>query len=110
MPKKTIDEIEDRIKAATSMKEQDKEELMKLLSVLKDEVVTLAKTHPEQAESITHFTRASAHEATRDEKNPQLLKLSTKGLASSIEGFENSHPELVRIVNAISQMLSNMGI
>ncbi len=110
MIKKTIEDIEERIKATTSINEKDKEELTKLLSVLKDEVITLAETHPEHAESITHFTRASAHEATRDEKNPQLLKLSTKGLASSIEGFENSHPELVRIVNAISHILSNMGI
>jgi hypothetical protein len=107
---KTIEDIEERIRSAASMQGKDKEELLRLLSTLKTEVVSFAETHPEEAQSIAHFTQASTHEATREEKNPQLLKLSTKGLTSSIEGFEESHPELVKIVNSISVMLSGMGI
>lgn len=110
MIEKTIEEIENRVKATDTIKGAEKEELLRLLATLKGEVVALSRTHPEQAESITHFTRASAHEATREEKNQRLLDLSTKGLSSSIEGFENSHPELVRIVNSISLMLANIGI
>ena len=110
MIRQTIEHIEERIERTGSIKKTDKEELLKLISTLKSEVVSLSKTHPEDAESITGFAQVSAHEATRGQKNPQLLKLSVNGLSSSIDGFENSHPELVRIVNAISVMLSNLGI
>ena len=108
--RETIENIEQRIEKADSIKPEDKEELMNLLSTLEAEVVSLSKTHPEHAESITGFTRVSTHEATREEKNPQLVKLSLNGLTSSVEGFENSHEELVRIVNRLAVMLSSVGI
>ena len=92
------------------MGEEDKKELLKLLSTLETEVLDLSKTHPEEAESITGFTQVSAHEATRGRRNEQLVHLSTKGLTSSIEGFESTHEELVRIVNSIAYILSNMGM
>jgi hypothetical protein len=46
----------------------------------------------------------------REEKNPQLLKLPLKGLSTSVQRFENSHPKLVGIVNSICNTLSNIGI
>ena len=97
---KKLDQAEDRSMA----------ELVQLLETLKEEVAELSKTHQERAESIAGFAKVSAHEATRREQNPELLKLSVKGLASSVEGIESSHPQLVEIVNRISVMLSNMGI
>lgn len=106
----TIHSIAGRIKSSDSIKLEDKQELLNLLSTLETEVVSLSKTHPEQAESITGFTQVSAHEATREHKDPQLVDLSIKGLTSSIEGFENSHENLVKIVNSIALMLSNAGI
>jgi hypothetical protein len=106
----TIHHIEQRVKNADSIKYKDKEELLDLLSTLETEVISLSKTNPEQAESITGFTQVSAHEATRETRNPQLVNLSIKGLTSSIEGFENSHENLVKIVNSIALMLSNVGI
>ena len=90
--------------------EEDREELLGLLATLKSEVIILSRTHPEEAESITGFAQVSTHEATRAEKNKALLNVSVRGLTSSIDGFETSHPELVRIVNRIALMLSNLGI
>ena len=90
--------------------EERRAELLNLLATLKSEVAELSKTHSDQAQSIAGFTNISAHEATRAEQNPELLNLSLKGLTSSVEGFESSHPQLVRIVNSISQTLSNLGI
>jgi len=110
MIRTTIESIEKKITNADSMGEEDKQELLKLLSTLETEVVDLSKTHPEEAESITGFTQVSAHEATRGQRNEQLVHLSIKGLTSSIEGFQNTHEELVRIVNSIAYMLSNMGL
>ena len=110
MIQETIQQLEKRIEKTETIDNKEREELIGLLGTLKSEVLSLSKTHPEQAESITGFAQVSTHEAIRKEKDPQLLDLSVKGLTSSIKGFENSHPELVRIVNAISVTLSNLGI
>ncbi len=106
----TIGKIEARVKTADIANEERRRELLELLSTLKREVGDFSKTHEEEAESIAAFTVASAHEATRRAQNPELLDLSLKGLGSSVAGFEESHPNLVRIVNAISHALSNLGI
>jgi TRAP-type uncharacterized transport system substrate-binding protein len=110
MLKTTITNIESKIKRNASIKDKEKTELLKLLSSLKDEVSEFSKIDNEHAESITGFAQTSAHEATRKDKNEDLLDLSLKGLTSSVGELESSHPKLVEIVNRISQMLSNMGI
>ena len=66
-----------------------------MLGTLKSEVAELSKTHGEEAQSIAGFTELSAHEATRTEQNPELLRLSLEGLGSSVQSFERSHPRLV---------------
>jgi len=106
----TIRNIEARIQNSEAIKDDRRRELLQLLGTLKDEVAELSKTHSEQAESIAGFAELSAHEATREKQNPQLLKLSLKGLNSSVQEFERSHPQLVQIVNTISNTLSNLGI
>jgi hypothetical protein len=106
----TVSKIEAKIQGAESIPESRKRELLLLLSTLKTEVSNLSKTDHEAAQSIAGFTEVSAHEATRREQNPALLDLSIKGLTSSVDGFEKSHPQLVQLVNAISQMMSNLGI
>jgi hypothetical protein len=106
----TIGKIEARIQSAESIKDDRRRELIQLLGTLKSEVAELSKTHVEQAESIAGFAEVSTHEATRMERNPQLLRLSLQGLSSSVTELEKSHPRLVQIVNAISHTLSNLGI
>jgi len=106
----TITQIEARIEKAESLNDAKKKELLDLLSALKIEVSELSKTHAEQTRSITGFAEVSIHEAMREEKNPQLLKLSLQGLSTSVEGFESSHPKLVGVVNSICLTLSNIGI
>jgi len=106
----TIGKIESRLQAADSISDEKRGELLTLLTKLKSEVADLSRTHGEQAESIAGFAELSAHEATRSEQNPQLLKLSLEGLNSSVQGFEDSHPRLVQIVGAVTNTLSNLGI
>ncbi|HTV76250.1 MAG TPA: DUF4404 family protein [Candidatus Baltobacteraceae bacterium] len=110
MIEQTIGEIEAKIRGADTVSEAHKSELLQLLGTLKSEVGTLAKTHDEQAQSIADFAKISAHEATRENQNPELRELSVRGLRSSVGGFEQSHPKLVQIVNSISNTLSNLGI
>lgn len=110
MHQQTIDKIEERLRKTECINDENKSELLNLVSTLKAEIADLSKTHNEQAESITRFAALSTHEATRQEKNPKLLNISIEGLSSSVKGFELSHPTLVRVVNDISSMLSNLGI
>jgi hypothetical protein len=107
---KTLANIERRIKRAKSIGEKDRADLLKLLTTLKSEVTELSRTQAEWAESIAGFAQVSAHEATREKQNPNLIQLSLKGLASSVDELETTHPTLVETVNRISQILSNMGI
>ena len=96
MIKETITQIEARIEKAESLNDAKKKELLDLLSTLKIEVSELSKTHAEQSRSITGFTEVSIHEAIREEKNPQLLKLSLEGLSTSVQGFREFSSEARR--------------
>jgi queuine/archaeosine tRNA-ribosyltransferase len=110
MIENTLGKIEEKIQTVSSIPEGNKAELLQLLATLKQEIQVLSETEAERAESITGFAQVSTHEAIRQERNPQLLELSLQGLASSVQGFETSHPRLVEIVNAICQTLANIGI
>jgi hypothetical protein len=110
MIQRTLAKIQSRIEKGESLTEQQRSELLQLLATLKAEIAGISKTHAEQAESITSFTEVSTHEATRRQRDPELLKLSLEGLGVSVQGLESSHPKLVEIVNAISLMLSNSGV
>ena len=105
-----LDRIEERLKRSETVREADKAELLALLTTLRGEITELSRTHYEQAESITGFAGLSTQEAMRSEKSPPLLSLSIRGLASSVQGFETTHPRLVEIVNRFCTMLSNLGI
>jgi hypothetical protein len=106
----TIKKIETRIRTASSITQENKTELLNLLAKLESEITRLAKGKGEHAESIAGFIERSTHEATRHDKNPELLKLSLAGLAASVKGLEASHPRLVADINYISTVLANMGI
>jgi hypothetical protein len=110
MIQETLLQIKKKIENTESVSEKNKKELMDLLSLLESEIEPLSRTDQDHAESIMGFASASAHEATRKERNPDLQKMSLDGLQASVHGFEGSHPKLVEIVNAISNALSNLGI
>ena len=105
-----LDKIEEGLKQSNTVKESDKAELLSLLTTLRTEIAGLSQTHNEQAESIAGFAELSAHEATRSEKSPELFNFLIKGLASSVQGFEVSNPELVGIINTFCTMLAKLGI
>jgi hypothetical protein len=106
----TVKKVEDAIRKIDSLKGPDKTELLALLGALKTEVGRLSRTHQEQAHSIASLADMAAHEATRQDKSPALMRHSVEGLALSSEGFEASHPKLVGIVNELCTMLARIGI
>ena len=105
-----IEAIEAKLKDAKHISDGTRAELMELLAALKSEVGELAKTRQEDARSIACFVDASAHEATRNERKPELLQPALSGLTASVQELEASHPELVNVVNRLATTLSNMGI
>jgi excinuclease UvrABC nuclease subunit len=106
----TLSRLQARLENISSLSEEKKQELLLLFGQLKEDVADLSETQTDRAESITRFTEISTHEATRAEKNEVLHELSIKGLKTSVEGFEASHPRLAQTVNSICNTLSNLGI
>ena len=109
MIEETFNKIKTKIQTTTITAEK-KTELLTLLSALESEITTLSKAQSEHAESIASFVERSTHEATRRDKDSELLRLSLAGLTASVKNFEASHPRLVRDINYISTVLANMGI
>lgn len=110
MIKDTLGKIKKQITSSGELNDAKKEKLLKLIDGLSDEIGEISKTDESGAQSITNFASATTHEVTRDKKNKQLLDVSLNGLKTSVSEFESSHPELTKIVSAISETLSNIGI
>jgi len=110
MIEKTISEIEGRLRGLGTLDDARKQELLDLLGKLKAEAGALERTHGQQAQSIADSLSASTQAATSGDKSPESVESSVAGLRSSVEGFEQSHPKLVHVVNSLSNMLSNLGI
>ena len=110
MLKHTLEKIENKIKSSPNIPDANKLEYLDLLNALNGEINELNKSQKEKAESIKGFTKVSAHEITRDEIDPSLIKISIDGLTSSVKEFEASHPRLVQTVNAICDFLAKIGI
>ena len=85
-------------------------ELQALVNSLKNEVMHLAKTHQEEADSIATFTRLTAGEVLKNTRNPKLLGIALTGIRASVEQLEASHPGLTLTVNNISTYFANLGI
>lgn len=105
-----IQELEQKLAGTHTINEATRGELLKLVSELKREISSLPQGQSEQAQSIAGFAAVTAHEAIRETKNPQLIRLSADGLRASVGGFETTHPGLVQAVNAFCRTLSNLGI
>lgn len=110
MAKETVSKIAEEIKKLDSLEDTKKNEMLELLGKLENEIGVLSESKEEHAQTIANFAQSSTHEAIKKEKNPELQEISIKGLSSSVEDFEVSHPELVKVVNRIIIMLSNIGI
>lgn len=113
MINETMNKIENKIEKSVHITEDNKKEYMEMLSALRGEISEISEISPsdrEKAETISGFAGITAHEATREETNPELLELSLDGLKKSVEGFEVSNPRLVSAVNSICSLLSNLGI
>ncbi len=110
MLKHTLTKIEAKIKQSPNIPDEKKSEYFALLKQLNSEINELNKTDHEKAQSIKGFTKAAAHESTREELDPRLFQIALDGLSSSVQEFEASYPRLVQTVNSICTFLAKLGI
>lgn len=107
MGKQLIEQIEKKLVQSEGLGADARRELLEMLGALKAEMDAVGG---ERAESIASFTGAATHEATRSQRNPDLLQHAVSDLADSVKELEAEHPKVVEIVNGICTMLSNLGI
>jgi hypothetical protein len=109
-PISRLKDVEHRIRSHDDIPVDTKAELLRLLTTLKSEIAILEHTHAAHAESVVGLAERSMQEAIRQPKDPQLAASALQELAESVAALEVSHPQLVNAVNAISVLLSNIGI
>jgi|SRR5207249_11346581 len=110
MSDERIQKIKAAIEAADHIPPEKKAELLAMLGKLKPALAKVAQTHEEEAQSISRFVEASAHEVASKKKRPESLERVLHKLKQSVEKFEASHPELTAFVTEYSAALSGMGI
>ena len=109
MTDERIQKIKSAVEAADHISPEKKAELLAVLAKLKPAIAKVAQTHQEDAQSISQFVEASAHEAAR-KKHPEGLERVLGKLRKSVEKFEASHPDLTAFVAEYSALLSSYGI
>jgi hypothetical protein len=102
--------LEARIQETHELSLQQKEELLRLVSELKEAMATFPTPPEAHAPSGTRVADTAAAEGTRHDTRQHPMRLAMDDVSASVEAFEASHPELVTAVNQISTLLANMGI
>ena len=102
--------LEARIQETHELSPQQKEELLRLVSALKEAMAVFPTTPEAHAPSRTRATDTAEAETTRQDTPRHPLRSAMDDVSTSVEAFEASHPELVNTVNQISTLLANMGI
>jgi hypothetical protein len=102
--------LEARIHKTHELSPQQKEELLRLVSELKEGMAEVSTTHEAHAPSHPNVPDMSAAEGTTQDTPQHPVRRALDDVSTSVEAFEASHPELVNTVNQISTLLANMGI
>lgn len=110
MTDERIQKIKSAVESADHISPEKKAELLAVLAKLKPAIRNVAQTHEQEAESISQYVEASAHEAAGKRKHPEGLDRVLSGLKRSVEKFEASHPDLTAFVSEYSAVLSGLGI
>lgn len=105
-----IRKIEARIRDSRQIGDDNRRELISLVQTLKAEVQELSKTRHDDASRIIDRTERTTALATSDANGRASLPAESDGLVDSMKEFEVTHPKLTQTVNAICNLLANMGI
>lgn len=94
----------------SSLDENEKNKLKKLLEQLKSEVDNLTAEHEEDAQRIARYAELTAEEAVKKKPRRDHTDTAVDGLRKSVKDFEESYPKLTQVINTIAQSLANIGI
>ena len=109
MTDERIQKIKAAVEAADHISPEKKTELLAVLGKLKPAIAEVAQTHEEEAERISRFVEASAHEVARKNEPREGVEQGLHGLKQTVEKFEASHPKLTAFVTEYSAVLSGLG-
>jgi len=109
MTDERIQKIKAAVEAADHISPEKKAELLAVLTKLKPAIAEVAKTSEEEAESISRFVEASAHNVATKKEGPERVEKVLHKLKQSVEKFEASHPQMTSFVTEYSAALSNLG-
>jgi prefoldin subunit 5 len=110
MTDERIEKIKSTVEAADHISPEKKAELLDVLAKLKPAIAEVAQTHEAEAERISQFVEASAHEVASKKEQPESVERVLNKLKQSVERFEASHPQLTSFVTEYSAVLSGLGI
>jgi prefoldin subunit 5 len=110
MTEERIQKIKSAVEAADHISPEKKAELLTVLAKLKPAIAKVAQTHEQDAQSISQFVEASAHEIATKKERPESVERVLRKLKQAVEKFEASHPELTVFVTEYSAVLSGLGI
>ena len=110
MTEERIQKIKSAVEAADHISPEKKAELLDVLAKLKPAIAKIAQTHEEDAQSISQFIEASAHEIATKKERPESVERVLRKLKQTVEKFEASHPDLTAFVTEYSAVLSGLGI
>ena len=110
MTDERIEKIKSAVESADHISPEKKAELLDVIAKLKPAIAEVAQTNEEEAERISRFVEASAHEVASQEERPESVERVLDKLKQSVEKFEASHPQLTAFVTEYSSVLSGLGI
>ena len=110
MTDERLQKIKSAVESADHISPEKKTELLAVLAKLKPAIAEVAETHEKEAERISRFIEASAHEVARKNESPESVEQGLHGLKQTVEKFEASHPKLTAFVTEYSAVLSGLGI
>ena len=110
MTDERIQKIKSAVESSDHISPEKKAELLDVLAKLKPAIAKVAQTHEEDAQSISQFVEASAHEIATKKERPESVERVLRKLKQTVEKFEASHPELTAFVTEYSAVLSGLGI
>lgn len=110
MTDERIKKLQSAVESADHISPEKKGELLDVLAKLKPAIAEVAQTHEAEAERISQFVEASAHEVASKKEQPESVERVLNKLKQSVEKFEASHPQLTSFVSEYSAVLSGLGI
>ena len=109
MTDERIRKIKSAVESADHISPKKKAELLAVLAKLKPAIAEVAQTDEEEAERISQFVEASAHEVAGKKERSESVERVLQRLKQSVQKFEASHPQLTSFVTEYSAVLSGLG-